>query len=285
MRAKNHQFHVICFLTLAIAAAASRETATAQTANPSSSTKTNGVWPTGTSGNLVVASGQVVTIPAGSVLDLASLTVQSGGTLQIERGSGWTIIGCTGDITLRGTIAGVTCDKPYGLITATAPDGNVLRHYYTINSGGGTHGFNGQALYIKTLGTFRGLGGKINLSGGPGGNGGNGGNAPDTTPNGQSGGGGGGDSGGAGGRLILLYSGEYLPPEIHVEGGTTGKGGVGGAGSTQPGGTPPANSGVPGDNGTAGGSGAAGRITIFHGTTLPNISAPANPHLVNPVPP
>lgn len=135
MHVRNHHSPSICFLVLVIAIAASCETAIAQGANSESSAKTSGEWPTGAGGDVMVALGQVVTIPAGSVLDLTSLTVQFGGTLQIERGSGWTIIGCTGDITLQGTIVGVTCDKPYGLITASAPD-NVLRYYYAITSGG-----------------------------------------------------------------------------------------------------------------------------------------------------
>jgi len=97
-----------------------------------------GPWPTGQFGDLVVHSGEVFRLLAGQCYDYQSITVESGGTLEIVpiQGAGWTIIGTTGDFVLKGTLVSHSnryCDGTYMF---TAPDGQILNTVVARQHGG-----------------------------------------------------------------------------------------------------------------------------------------------------
>lgn len=99
-------------------------------------------WPAGTNGPLLVTTGNTTVLPAGSVMDYSSIEIQVGATLQIGPGSGWTIIGCSGNCDISGTITGYQGQDTGGTFTATAPDGANLSYMIVQNAGGsGGSGF------------------------------------------------------------------------------------------------------------------------------------------------
>jgi hypothetical protein len=102
-------------------------------------------WPYGANGHLVVLTGQVVNIAAGSVRDYASVTVHTGGTLNIRGETQWTVIGVKGPLTVNGVVRVVGGEHHGGVFEAFAPDltgaplGELLR-FEVVQSAGGAGG-------------------------------------------------------------------------------------------------------------------------------------------------
>ena len=205
-------------------------------------------WPTGTDGDLVIASGSTVTLSPGTLKNYRNLTVQSGGVLEISDGGSWTMIGVSGNLIVDGTIRSINSTHTGGTFNATAPNklgvlsGESLSFSCSQNSGG--NGGNSRQRGYGGGGTSSGNGG-----GGAGDDGGGGGasltRGGDGGPTsggagsfgfgdpgdnaGSRGGGGGGFRGRHGGAIYLKV-----------------KGNISGSGSVN----------VNGSNGTAGGSGS-----------------------------
>jgi hypothetical protein len=98
---------------------------------------TTTTWPTGADGPIVIANGDTATLPPGTVLDCTTLTIEQGGILQFAQGSTWGIIGCTGDLTLQGTIQSLSADYDSNTtISTTAPDLQPLSAPVTVQTGG-----------------------------------------------------------------------------------------------------------------------------------------------------
>lgn len=91
---------------------------------------------TGEDGTLTVAPGETVTITAGDIKKYASVTVSTGGTLQIAKGAVWTQIGVQNDLTVNGTIVCEGVEGSSQTISTTALDGRSLSHTITQNLGG-----------------------------------------------------------------------------------------------------------------------------------------------------
>ena len=107
-----------------------------------------GEWPSGRDGPLMVVSGQTLTISANARRDYSSIDIERGGTLAIDEGAGWTMIGCAGDARVDGRLL-ATLDAPRagvgsnieGRYRDVAPDGQALE--YTIVQSRGGRGGNG----------------------------------------------------------------------------------------------------------------------------------------------
>ncbi|MFN7135724.1 MAG: hypothetical protein ACK4N5_26865, partial [Myxococcales bacterium] len=63
-----------------------------------------GAWPFGIDGPLTVPAGARVSIPNGAVKDFSTCTIAANGTLEIEAGEAWTVIGCAEGLVLDGTL-------------------------------------------------------------------------------------------------------------------------------------------------------------------------------------
>lgn len=96
-------------------------------------------WPSGKDGPLLVKTGEKITLQPGKTYDFQSITVQSGGTINISPGSDWVIIGSLGDVNIQGTIVGNEGIADSGNFVATAPDGFQLQYNF-VSSGGGVGG-------------------------------------------------------------------------------------------------------------------------------------------------
>jgi hypothetical protein len=194
-------------------------------------TLTERVWPTGEMGDLVIAAGQTVQFPAGSVSDYDSITVQPGGTLEILPGTGWTIFGVTGDFTLKGTLIDRSHEHFGGSWTVNAPDGTLLSATLMQGDGGAGGDYLGCGN-PHVLDQYAGAGGR-----------------PSASPyQGNGGGGGVCSTNGNGGE------------------GTSTSGGNGGSPSNPPGELGPGGSGGSGfsASGQNGGSVSGGNLNIVH---------------------
>lgn len=142
-------------------------------------------WPTGEDGPLLVGPGQTVNITAGDIKDYSDCTIDATGTLHIDDGDGWTIIGCAGTLTINGTIE--------------ARNGETgVDDTFASNEPDNTGALTGPALSYSIVQSVGGGGGTGIAPGGSSffGNGGGGGGGP--TNNGQDGILGFGGTGGAG---------------------------------------------------------------------------------------
>jgi hypothetical protein len=109
-------------------------------------------WPFGIGYNgiidLHIAIGNTITIPCGVIADYNSITIDSGGVLQISAGNLWTYIGCRGPFILNGTIVGKQGTYHSGTYTANEPaaDGSLTGtalSYTVVQQNGGNGGSSG----------------------------------------------------------------------------------------------------------------------------------------------
>lgn len=120
-----------------------------------------GSWPTGADGDLTV-DGAVVVVPNGSVKNYRNISIVNFGTLVIGNGNAWTILGCSGTLTMLngGELVAVNGPAAGGTITAVAPDGTILTNTYSASvvatggagTGGVGNGGNGGTFGLGTNG-------------------------------------------------------------------------------------------------------------------------------------
>lgn len=110
-------------------------------------------WPSGALGDVHLRSGETWSVPAGSVLDLASLTIDEGARLQVVpvETMRWTFIGVQGRLALAGEISaqgdpsvGGTIESPLRIV-ATAPGTGELLEHLLMQARGGDGGDGGHA--------------------------------------------------------------------------------------------------------------------------------------------
>jgi len=96
-------------------------------------------WPTGKMGDLVVSKDKVVTFAPGIVYDYQSITVDQGGTIEVQPGIGWTIVLVKGDFNLQGKIIARLREDPvekFQEIKSNAPDGSTFEPDRAERAGG-----------------------------------------------------------------------------------------------------------------------------------------------------
>lgn len=179
-------------------------------------------WPTGQMGDLIVRGGEVSTFVPGITYDYRSITVETGGTLEVQPDTGWTIIGTTGDLVLRGKIIARNRLEFGGTFHAVALDGIVLDAVITQQSGG-AGGNPGDCGLTHVLPRYMGYGGPPSSSPTAGNGGGGGVYGP------GNGGPGNGTNGGAGGT-----SQHYNNVDEIGQGGTGASGFAGNGADGQP---------------------------------------------------
>lgn len=255
-------------------------------------------WPTGADGALSL-NATSLTLPMGSVKNYSSISIINGGYLAIDPGTGWTVIGCSGNCTINtGGIIDLRSNQQIGPATETktAPDGTSLSYTYPTNlggDGGPSWSGNGGAGGTKQGGGGGSVGTGSDASGSTSGKGGDGsgdeegGGAGGATSdafidgfgafgnNGTSGSGtsgvsgGGAGSGGVGGKnganLYLKVAGTLtVSGAVILSDG--GGGGDGGAGAT---GSDPTGFGIGGGGGGGGAGGAGGKVVVkYHAGSI-----------------
>lgn len=147
---------------------------------------------TQTDGNVVVPSGSTLVLTAGTVYDFKSLTVNSGGTVQIS-GHGIVLIGSVGAVIVNGTILSDKASTALGAcsksFTITEP-GTSTTYSFSYNFGtttyeGGRGGYGEQAWNYQNYASVGGDGGMVFNGSSCGiGSGGGGGGAVDPNLNG-----------------------------------------------------------------------------------------------------
>lgn len=211
----------------------------------------------GSDGNLVINNGQVIPITAGQVKRYNSVTINTGGTLQIN-GTGITELGVRNDMIINGSIVFQEDFVATPAIGASAFDGKEFGFNLEQQQGGA--GGTGQTS-LSAGGS--GGGGSGGGTGGATGIGGGGGGQGSATSSGKPGGNGGTDGG----------NGQDASDAVIGVGGQGGSGGGTGAGG--PGGGPNGGSGASGGGGGGGASvgstasgGAGGGYRGKHGGRL-----------------
>lgn len=99
-------------------------------------------WSKGFNGpDLIVSSGETITLAGGRSYQLGSVTIEAGGTLEFDyQERKWTLIRVTGPFVLEGKI--IVGQMPAFLgaetdvVEETAPDGTLLRHIFRYSLGG-----------------------------------------------------------------------------------------------------------------------------------------------------
>jgi hypothetical protein len=104
-------------------------------------------WPTGAGGDITINAGQVVRIPAGATADYRNITINSGGTLEIDEPMSWTYIGVSGDLIVNGTIKSKKSVSGGSFASLNAPDGYMMAGptpvIFVGGQGGGAQGAHG----------------------------------------------------------------------------------------------------------------------------------------------
>lgn len=192
-------------------------------------------WPSGSQGDLYVPAGTTMAGLLGRPYDFRNVEIH--GTLQLEDGDGWLLLGVSGDFVLTGTIVGrdgrapvlANPTTPSAVISESAPDGTQLE--YTTGCGRGGSG----GTAAKGTGRDAGGGDKCYGNGGGGGADGQGGEdgRPHRGGNGASAvWGGGGSATGRGGLGGTEFGADGAPGEAaysHARyNGAYGGGGGGG---------------------------------------------------------
>lgn len=204
-------------------------------------------WPFGLSGALVIESGQIVTIPAGSVRDYSYLRIDSGGKLVVDAGGGnWTMIGISGEAIINGSIEARNGQHTGGSFSTQAPDatgsllGEPLNYGITQKSGGDGTGGNAVLWYSGGCGGYCSStwtqGGLSYFGNGGGGGGGSGydvpltrgGDGENASSNASGAGGYAGSPGVAGGSSVTTYGANGINGTSGTTNIYSGSGGSGG---------------------------------------------------------
>jgi hypothetical protein len=131
-------------------------------------------WPFGTLGDLVINSGQTVNLAAGQSYDYNSITINSGGVLNIT-GKGIILLGSVNNFVINGSITSSTFDDCSAAFSLTDPDVNAVSpitvSYAYTPAGSGGNGGNGPGGNAWSGGMSGGAG-CCGLGGGGGGGGG-----------------------------------------------------------------------------------------------------------------
>lgn len=226
-------------------------------------------FPSGSQGDLTVLNGQTVVINAGDIRDYNNVTINAGGTLEINGSSSGaiTVLGVAGNLTINGTIRGNNraAGGTYNLVT---PNGESISYSATQRSGGrGGYGGRGVTNILNDAGGVnltlspspaRSVGGSASPTGiGSGGGGGAGGYTPNTN------------------TLAPIFP--HPPVGVpNIEGKDGGTGGASGSGQSFP--SLPNISGGAG-NATLGNGGSSPNATSS-GARIDTPSAPGNPSFV-----
>jgi hypothetical protein len=114
------------------------------------------IWPFGRDGGLVVAPGQTVTLDPGRTHDFASVTVETGGVLELAAGGAWGLVGVRGSLVLDGELRARNGEHAGGTFEARAPGpdgtptGEVLS--YSIEQAPGGNGGFGEGKGLEFVG-------------------------------------------------------------------------------------------------------------------------------------
>lgn len=211
-----------------------------------------GTWPEGALGDLVVREGTVLEVPAGSILDYSSITVEEHARIELLPGDGWTVIGCRGTFRLDGELLAERGTDCRGVLERTTPpraDAPTGEHlvFEVAQAAGGAGGEGGVGIAFDANGdrfpnTERPLGGGAPTCGNGGGGGGGhhsqfvnfakpGGDAVETE--GGSGGASGPIPGGAGAALFGASGGVGVSGDNFGRWPQSGLGGGGGGGGSR----------------------------------------------------
>lgn len=206
-----------------------------------------GSWPYGILGDLTIANGVTVDLPANAIYDYNNVTIDAGGKLRFTGNTtGFAILGVKGNLVLNGTIE-CKDSTATGSVSGTAPDGVALSSTIA-QKNGGAGGAGGTSSGGSSYGAGGAGGAQNNGNGGGGGGGGAGGTSTVKANGGAGGSGGNGSNGGSYNNGV---------------GGTRGTGGVspvtnGYIGDADDWGATGGNGG----NGASGGGGGGGVWTV-----------------------